>query len=162
MRCWPPWRREKRGTPSLLDYYPARDFVVGDYLDRMIELAGSLTKKQERHELTLWWGDEGLRLRADGSIEQIKRPQPASSLMSRPIVQAYWQSCCAEEHWAQCLGRDPTQSLQAELDQLRLERAMMAQTAAIQAPIAALYAQIDASIRRQNNMIWGGDQQCPK
>ena len=155
MRCWPPWRREKRGTPSLLDYYPARDFVVGDYLDRMIELASELAGKPKKaHRITLWWGEDGLELQTDGSVNKIKRPTKSSPLPPfipyTPLPMSVFDSCLGYSPYQQTSALSEYNPLMAQIN-----ASISAQSAIIAAQMVAAAAPITSGIENANMRFIG-------
>lgn len=166
MRCWPLWRREKRGLPSLLDYYPARDFVVGDYLDRMIELASELAGKPKKpHRITLWWGEDGLELQTDGSVNHVKRPTKSSPLPSFipyiPLLMPILGSCPGYSPYQQISALSGRNPLTAQINaSISTQSAIIsAQMAAATAPITTCCVEMEKVFQQQTNTILGRDNQ---
>lgn len=167
MRCWFPWRREKRGPPSLLDCCPTRDFVVGEYLGRMIELASELAgKSQKVHHITLWWGEDGLELQEDGSVKHIKPSNKLNPLSPAfpplpsfvpyiPPPTPIFGSCPEYSPYQRISvpsGCDPlTAQINASISAQSM--AIAAQMAAATAPITACCVKMEKALQQQTNML---------
>lgn len=69
-----------KGKRTYYPKMPEKHFSVSAYLDRIERAALVIEQEKEPVDKTiiLWWGLEGIKLNADGSIESVSRKEPKS------------------------------------------------------------------------------------